>query len=111
MNVCSAFAKSGPRQGPNMLFNSVNPLDANAAAKAFYTFKDSQRSSALSLVEYLRRSRSELVWSKNFPACSACFAHASLGWTSLFADCRCIGSAHWESPRLDVAVRRGSSVV
>ena len=25
---------------PNMMFNMVNPLDANAAAKAFYTFKD-----------------------------------------------------------------------
>merc|ERR1712056_63744 len=40
MDVYNAFAKIVPGQVPNMLFNSVNPLDANAAAKAFYTFKD-----------------------------------------------------------------------
>merc|ERR1712066_501774 len=43
MDVYNAFAKIVPGQVPNMLFNSVNPLDANAAAKAFYTFKDSER--------------------------------------------------------------------
>merc|ERR1712037_716148 len=40
MDVYNAFAKIVPGQVPNMPFNSVNPLDANAAAKAFYTFKD-----------------------------------------------------------------------
>merc|ERR1712176_296177 len=40
MDVYNAFAKIVPGQVPNMMFNMVNPLDANAAAKAFYTFKD-----------------------------------------------------------------------
>merc|ERR1712061_260632 len=40
MDVYNAFAKVVPGAVPNMMFNMVNPLDANAAAKAFYTFKD-----------------------------------------------------------------------
>merc|ERR1711918_37055 len=40
MDVYNAFAKIVPGQVPNVMFNMVNPLDANAAAKAFYTFKD-----------------------------------------------------------------------
>merc|ERR1712013_214327 len=40
MDVYNAFANIVPGQVPNMMFNMVNPLDANAAAKAFYTFKD-----------------------------------------------------------------------
>merc|ERR1712157_460009 len=36
MDVYNALAKVVPGAVPNM----VNPLDANAAAKAFYTFKD-----------------------------------------------------------------------
>merc|ERR1711963_1053148 len=40
MGVYNAFAKITPGPVPNKLFSSVNPLDANAAAKAFYEFKD-----------------------------------------------------------------------
>merc|ERR1712217_437042 len=40
MDVYNAWAKVVPGAVPNMMFNMVNPLDANAAAKAFYTFKD-----------------------------------------------------------------------
>jgi hypothetical protein len=40
MDVYNSFAKIVAPQVPNMMFNMVNPLDANAAAKAFYTFKD-----------------------------------------------------------------------
>jgi len=40
MDVYNAFAKITPGPVPNKLFSSVNPLDANAAAKAFYEFKD-----------------------------------------------------------------------
>lgn len=37
MDVYNSFVAP---QVPNMMFNMVNPLDAQAAAKAFYTFKD-----------------------------------------------------------------------
>merc|ERR1711972_506260 len=40
MDVYNAFAKITPGPVPNKLFSTVNPLDANAAAKAFYEFKD-----------------------------------------------------------------------
>jgi len=40
MDVYNAFAKAVPGAVPNMMFSMVNPLDANAAAKAFYDFKD-----------------------------------------------------------------------
>jgi len=40
MDVYNSFAKIVAPQVPNMMFNMVNPLDAQAAAKAFYTFKD-----------------------------------------------------------------------
>jgi hypothetical protein len=40
MDVYNSFAKIVGPVVPNMMFNMVNPLDANAAAKAFYTFKD-----------------------------------------------------------------------
>jgi len=40
MDVYTAFAGLVDPSVPNKLFSSVNPLDANAAAKAFYQFKD-----------------------------------------------------------------------
>jgi len=40
MDVYNAFAKVVPGTIPNLMFSKVNPLDANAAAKAFYDFKD-----------------------------------------------------------------------
>jgi len=40
MDVYNAFAKIVPGQVTNYLFSGVNPLDAQAAAKAFYEFKD-----------------------------------------------------------------------
>ena len=40
MDVYNAFAKVVPGPVPNKMFSMVNPLDANAAAKAFYEFKD-----------------------------------------------------------------------
>merc|ERR1712031_19530 len=40
MDVYNAFAKVVPGTVPNKLFPMVNPLDAQAAAKAFYEFKD-----------------------------------------------------------------------
>merc|ERR1711939_1180201 len=40
MDVYNAFAKVVPGPVPNQLFSMVNPLDAQAAAKAFYEFKD-----------------------------------------------------------------------
>merc|ERR1712050_243589 len=40
MDVYNAFAKAVPGAVPNMMFSMVNSLDANAAAKAFYDFKD-----------------------------------------------------------------------
>jgi len=40
MDVYNTFAGLVQPTIPNNLFQSVNPLDANAAAKAFYTFKD-----------------------------------------------------------------------
>merc|ERR1711933_452035 len=40
MDVYNAFAKIVPGTVPNKLFSTVNALDANAAAKAFYEFKD-----------------------------------------------------------------------
>merc|ERR1712176_682598 len=40
MDVYNAFAKAVPGAVPNMMFSMVNPLGANAAAKAFYDFKD-----------------------------------------------------------------------
>merc|ERR1712232_100923 len=40
MGAFNAFAKLTPSAVPNKLFESVSPLDANAAAKAFYIFKD-----------------------------------------------------------------------
>merc|ERR1711953_790651 len=40
MDVYNAFAKEVNPAVPNKLFSTVNPLDANAAAKAFYEFKD-----------------------------------------------------------------------
>jgi hypothetical protein len=40
MDVYNAFAKIVPGQVTNYLFSQVNPLDAQAAAKAFYEFKD-----------------------------------------------------------------------
>merc|ERR1711971_1012588 len=40
MDVYNAWAGIISPSVPNKLFASVNPLDANAAAKAFYEFKD-----------------------------------------------------------------------
>merc|ERR1712227_132894 len=40
MDVYNAFAKVTPGAVPNKLFSTVNPLEAQAAAKAFYEFKD-----------------------------------------------------------------------
>jgi len=40
MDVYNSFAKIVPGPVPNKMFSMVNPLDANAAAKAFYEFKD-----------------------------------------------------------------------
>merc|ERR1711897_7156 len=40
MDVYNAFAGLVNPAVPNKLFSSVNPLDAQAAAKAFYEFKD-----------------------------------------------------------------------
>jgi len=40
MDVYNAFAKITPGDVPNKLFSSVDPLAAQAAAKAFYEFKD-----------------------------------------------------------------------
>jgi hypothetical protein len=40
MDVYNAFAKLVNPAVPNKLFSTVNALDANAAAKAFYEFKD-----------------------------------------------------------------------
>merc|ERR1711972_51968 len=40
MDVYDAFSKIVPGAVPNMMFSMVNPLAANAAAKAFYEFKD-----------------------------------------------------------------------
>merc|ERR1712050_376141 len=40
MDVYNSFAKAVPAAVPNMMFSMVNPLDASAAAKAFYDFKD-----------------------------------------------------------------------
>merc|ERR1719320_2413547 len=40
MDVYNAFAAIVNPAIPNKLFSTVNPLDANAAAKAFYEFKD-----------------------------------------------------------------------
>merc|ERR1711870_228290 len=40
MDVYNAFSGLVNPQVPNKLFSSVNALDANAAAKAFYEFKD-----------------------------------------------------------------------
>jgi len=40
MDVYNAFASITSPLVPNTLFASVNPADANAAAKAFYEFKD-----------------------------------------------------------------------
>jgi len=40
MDVYNAFAAVVNPQVPNKMFSMVNPLDANAAAKAFYEFKD-----------------------------------------------------------------------
>merc|ERR1711934_464473 len=40
MDVYNAFAKLTNPAVPNKIFSTVNSLDANAAAKAFYEFKD-----------------------------------------------------------------------
>jgi len=40
MDVYNAFAAAVNPAIPNKMFSMVNPLDANAAAKAFYEFKD-----------------------------------------------------------------------
>jgi len=40
MDVYNAFAQIVKPDVPNKMFSMVNPLDANAAAKAFYEFKD-----------------------------------------------------------------------
>jgi len=40
MDVYNAFGKIIPGDVPNKLFSTVDPLAANAAAKAFYEFKD-----------------------------------------------------------------------
>ena len=40
MDVYNAWAGLLNGAVPNKLFSTVNPLDANAAAKAFYDFKD-----------------------------------------------------------------------
>ena len=40
MDVCNAFAKIVPGPVPNKMFSMADPLAANAAAKAFYEFKD-----------------------------------------------------------------------
>ena len=40
MDVYNAFSRIVPGDVPNKLFSTVDPLAANAAAKAFYEFKD-----------------------------------------------------------------------
>merc|ERR1712012_177598 len=40
MDVYNGFAKAVPAAVPNMMFSMANPLEASAAAKAFYDFKD-----------------------------------------------------------------------
>merc|ERR1719262_2180672 len=40
MDVYNAFSSIVPASIPNMMIASVNPADANAAAEAFYKFKD-----------------------------------------------------------------------
>ena len=40
MDVYNAWAGLLNGAVPNKLFSAVNPLDANAVAKAFYEFKD-----------------------------------------------------------------------
>eukprot|EP00415_Alexandrium_ostenfeldii_P000389 UN0389 len=45
MDVYNTFAGLVSTDVPNNMFQSVNALDANAAAKAFYTFKDAVASS------------------------------------------------------------------
>jgi hypothetical protein len=40
MDVYNAFSSIVPASIPNMMIASVNPADANAAAEAFYRFKD-----------------------------------------------------------------------
>jgi len=40
MDVYNAWAKIVPGEVPNKMISMVNPLEANAAAKAFYEFKD-----------------------------------------------------------------------
>merc|ERR1712070_567287 len=40
MDVYNAFAKITPGDVPNKLFSTVDPLEAQQAAKAFYEFKD-----------------------------------------------------------------------
>merc|ERR1712203_1313035 len=40
MDVYNAFGRIVPGDVPNKLFSTVDPLAANAAAKAFYEFKD-----------------------------------------------------------------------
>jgi hypothetical protein len=47
MDVYNAFAKIVPDDVPNKLFSTVNPLDANAAARAFFVFKDVVKKASL----------------------------------------------------------------
>jgi len=47
MDVYNAFAKIVPGDVPNKLFSTVDPLDANAAARAFYAFKDVVKAASL----------------------------------------------------------------
>jgi len=47
MDVYNAFAKIVPNEVPNMLFSGVDPLKANAAARAFYEFKDVVKAASL----------------------------------------------------------------
>jgi len=46
MDVYNAFAAITSPAVPNQLFSTVNPLDAQAAAKAFYEFKDVVKASS-----------------------------------------------------------------
>merc|ERR1712146_507483 len=76
MDVYNAFAKVVPGAVPNMMFNMVNPLDANAAAKAFYTFKAPCRRFSAERVEWRSRSCNA--------ACAACILRGC-GFRSMYS--------------------------
>merc|ERR1712113_964293 len=77
----------------------VNGADADKAYAAFLEFKDVVKKNQVSAPGPVAT------------AAPAKYASIDAAAKSLFADCRCIGSAPWEAPWLDVCVRRGSSVV